>query len=255
MKAGKDSLKRLETFRGFDGQFLNGRSWIVGIDEAGRGCLAGPVCAGAVAISARLYSDEKNLSLLRGVNDSKKLSQPAREDIFEHLQQLKLMGLIDFEAAYASVEEIEKFNILSATQVAMERACSALNLRNNMQLRRKGDVATLFGESALDCSLAEILIDGIAMKKFPYVHRAVVKGDASSLAIAAASIVAKVSRDKYMAALPSKYAHYMFSVNKGYATAAHLQALMLYGASDIHRPSFLKKLRAAPIEQKQRELF
>ncbi len=248
----KGSAKSLADF---DADYMLGRSWLVGIDEAGRGALAGPVCAGAVAVSSKFYKNEKYVEFLSGLNDSKKLSESARESLYKRLEELKAQGLIDFEAGYASVEEIERENILVATQIAMARACEAINNRQQLKLRSAGSTATLFGESALDLSLAEILIDGKPMKKFPYIHHAVVKGDASSLAIAAASIIAKVSRDRFMANLSLKYPRFGFDIHKGYGTAAHSQALMLYGASDVHRPSFLKKLRAEPIAEIQGELF
>ncbi len=249
VKSGANSLAD------FDADYMLGRSWLVGIDEAGRGALAGPVCAGAVAVSAKFYKNEKCIDFLSGLNDSKKLSESARESLYKRLEELKAQGYIDFEAGYASVEEIERENILVATQMAMARACQAINERQNLKLRAAGTTATLFGESSLDLSLAEVLIDGKPMKKFPYIHHAIVKGDASSLAIAAASIIAKVSRDRLMTNLSLKYPRFGFDIHKGYGTAAHSQALILYGACEAHRPSFLKKLRAAPIENTQGELF
>ena len=248
----KSTIKSLADF---DSDYMLGRLWLVGIDEAGRGALAGPVCAGAVAVSAKLYKSQKHLDFLAGLNDSKKLTESSRENLYKKLEELKALGFIDFEAGFASVEEIEKENILVATQIAMARACEAVNLRQNLKLRPTGAVATLFGESPIDLSLSDVLIDGKPMKKFPYIHHAIVKGDATSLAIAAASIVAKVSRDRFMANLSLKYPRFNFDVHKGYGTAAHSQALMLYGACEVHRPSFLKKLRAEPIEDNQGELF
>ena len=245
----------VKTLADFDCEYMLGRLWLVGIDEAGRGALAGPVCAGAVAVSDKLYKSQKHLDFLAGLNDSKKLSESARESLYKRLEELKALGFIDFEAGFASVEEIERENILVATQIAMARACEAINIRQNLKLRSTSAVATLFGESPIDLSLSDVLIDGKPMKKFPYIHHAIVKGDASSLAIAAASIVAKVSRDRFMTNLALKYPRFGFDVHKGYGTAAHSQALMLYGASEVHRPSFLKKLRAEPIEDNQGELF
>lgn len=251
----KDKLETLKRLARFDADYMLGRTWLVGIDEAGRGALAGPVCAGAVAISAEFYKDPAHLTLLDGLNDSKKLTPKTRAEIFARLEHLKAAGLIDFEAGFASVDEIEKLNILVATKTAMARACSAVDARLGLKLRGAGTVATLFGESPIDISLANVLIDGNPVKNFPYAHKAVVKGDASSLAIAAASIVAKVGRDRLMETLALTYPRYGFEVHKGYGTASHLQALMLYGASEIHRPSFLKKLRAAPLKSDQPELF
>jgi len=239
----------------FDADYVSGRSFVLGIDEAGRGSLAGPVSAGAVLIRQNLYVNPDFLAALADLNDSKQLNESSREDIFKKLEAFKLAGAIDFEAGFASVDEIEKHNILGATQIAMTRAAEALNTRNTLLLRRAGAASTLFGEGAADLSKAVVLIDGRTMKKFPYAHQAIVKGDASSLAVAAASIVAKVSRDRLMGQLALNYPRYGFETHKGYGTPAHLQALLLYGACRIHRPSFLKKLRAGAVEEKQGELF
>lgn len=234
---------RIVLLADFDRGHIGGRSFVLGIDEAGRGALAGPVCAAAAAVSARLYSSEAALSGLRVLNDSKQLSREARESVYGELEKLKAAGLLDFEAAFADVAEIEKYNILSATQTAMARAADALNARLGLNLARSGAAATLFGERPLDISKAQVLIDGREMKKFPYAHMAVVKGDARSLAVAAASVVAKVSRDRLMEAMSAKYPRFGFEKHKGYGTAAHLQSLMLFGPTLEHRRSFLKKLR------------
>lgn len=227
----------------FDKDFLGGRSFVLGIDEAGRGALAGPVCAGAVAVGAKFYESEELCQKLSLLNDSKQLTHETRDILFEELTKLKATGVLDFEAGFASVEEIESQNILVATQTAMSRAANAVNARLELHLRSAGTVATLFGESRLDVSRAQVLIDGTKMKKFPYAHRAVVKGDAQSLAIAAASIVAKVSRDRLMEKLAQKYPRFAFEKHKGYGTAIHLQSLMLFGPTPQHRKSFLKKIR------------
>ncbi len=247
----------ISTLAEFDAEYISGRSWLVGIDEAGRGCLAGPVCAGAVAIGAKAYSNPTFFKALEALDDSKKLSEKKREEIFRILCDIKNSGEIDFEAAFASVAEIESLNILVATQLAMERAARALNKRLHLNLRMASAPATLFGESALDTSTGFVLIDGRPMKKFPFAHNAIVKGDASSLAIAAASIIAKVSRDKLMEELAREYPRFGFEIHKGYGTAAHLQNLMLFGATDIHRLSFLKKIRAenSGVSETQSELF
>ncbi len=248
--------RRVDGLAAFDAEYVSGRSWLVGIDEAGRGCLAGPVCAAAVAVRARAYANPSFADALCLLDDSKKLSEKQRNAVYEKLRILKLAGEIDFEAAFASVEEIEKHNILVATQIAMARAARALDERLNLSLRGASSPATLFGESAVDASTGYVLIDGRPMKKFPYAHTAVVKGDASSLAIASASIVAKVTRDNFMADLSRDYPRYSFKVNKGYGTASHLQGLLLFGACPAHRRSFLKKLRGRTREGgRQPELF
>ena len=240
----------------FDEEYAGGRSYVLGIDEAGRGALAGPVCAAAALVGISLYKNETLLELLEELNDSKQISEHTREAIFARLGELKVIGALDFEASFASEEEIEKLNILGATQLAMSRAACALNQRHSLGLRPAGGGAPLFGESVADLSKAVVLIDGKPMKKFPFAHLAVVKGDASSLAIAAASVVAKVARDRLMSKLAADYPRYGFEVHKGYGTPAHLQALMLYGASKIHRAGFLKKIRAKPLASpKQTELW
>ena len=247
---------RISILAEFDAEFIAGRSWLVGVDEAGRGCLAGPVCAGAVAVSAKAYLNPVFLKALESLDDSKKITEKKREEIYSILCNAKNAGEIDFEAGFASVAEIESLNILSATQLAMARAVEALNERLNLHLRKATAPATLFGETALDTSTGFVLIDGKPMKKFPYAHNAIVKGDASSLAIASASIIAKVTRDRYMQELAKKYPRFGFDIHKGYGTAMHLQNLMLFGATDVHRSSFLKKLRSENSKtETQSELF
>lgn len=248
--------KKIFSLAEFDAEYAGGRSYVLGIDEAGRGALAGPVCAAAALVGVPLYKNRKFLELLAELNDSKQISEHMRESIFSRLEDLKAAGAIDFEAAFASEGEIERLNILGATQLAMSRAASSLNQRHSLGLRPAGGVAPLFGEPSADSSKAVVLIDGKPMKKFPYAHLAVVKGDASSFAVAAASVVAKVSRDRLMSKLAADYPRYGFEIHKGYGTPAHLQALMLYGASKIHRAGFLKKIRAKPLASpEQTELW
>lgn len=237
----------------FDRGYMASRSFVMGIDEAGRGALAGPVCAAAAVIPLAVYDSPRTLESLKFLNDSKQLSATSREELYRALDALKKNGVIDFEAAFADVGEIEKLNILGATQLAMARAADALNERGALRLLPRRAADTLFGETARDLARAVVLIDGKPMGKFPYTHQAVVKGDAKSLAIAAASIVAKVTRDRYMDALSQRagLTRYGFEKHKGYGTAAHLQNLMLFGASPEHRPSFLKKLRAEPVKDAQ----
>lgn len=240
----------------FDMDYAGGRSYVLGIDEAGRGALAGPVCAAAVLLGISLYKNERFLESLAELNDSKQIPEHTRESIFARLEELKSIGALDFEPAFASEEEIERLNILGATQLAMSRAAASLNERHALGLSPAGGGATLWGESMADLSKAVIIIDGKPMKKFPYAHLAVVKGDASSLAVAAASVVAKVSRDRLMSKLAQDYPRYGFEIHKGYGTPAHLQALMLYGPSRIHRRGFLKKIRAKPLKApEQTELW
>ncbi|HIX19018.1 MAG TPA: ribonuclease HII [Candidatus Akkermansia intestinigallinarum] len=186
-----------------------GYARICGIDEAGRGPLAGPVVAAAVILPEDFE--------LPGLNDSKKLSAKRREVLFE-----ALMGddRVQKSVAEASVEEIDRLNILRATHLAMRRAAEGLNPRPDF-----------------------CLIDGLAVPGFPLPSRNMVKGDARCLCIAAASILAKVSRDHLMQQLDREFPMYGFARHAGYGTAAHLKALREYGVSPHHRRSF------APVAQ------
>ena len=177
---------------------------ICGVDEAGRGPLAGPVCAAAVI----LPPDAE----LPGLNDSKKLSEKKRELLFPMIQE----QAVAWSVAFASVEEIEELNILRATFLAMNRAIAGLNV--------KPDLA---------------LIDGNQNREIAMPSRTVVHGDARCACIAAASILAKVSRDRLMKELAVRYPQYGFEKHKGYGTKAHYAALREYGPCPIHRRSFL----------------
>ncbi len=185
-----------------------GFKMICGVDEAGRGPLAGPVCAAAVILPQD--------AVIEGLNDSKKLSEKKREKLYD--------VIIEKAAAYsiatASVEEIEEYNILNATFLAMNRAINSLP--------QKADYA---------------IIDGDKKPKGITVEcEAVVKGDSKSMSVAAASILAKVTRDRMMCEYGEKYPVYGFAEHKGYGTKKHREAIIKYGACDIHRPSFLKKI-------------
>ena len=181
---------------------------VCGVDEAGRGPLAGPVCAAAV-----VFADDV---IIEGINDSKKLSEKKREALYDVIKEKALA----FGIAFASVEEIEEFNILNATYLAMNRAIE--------QLGDKVDFA---------------LIDGNRKPKDIRVEcETVIKGDAKSMSIAAASILAKVTRDRLLLEYDEKYPEYGFKKHKGYGTAEHMEAIRTYGISEVHRPSFLKKL-------------
>lgn len=181
---------------------------LCGVDEAGRGPLAGPVCAAAVILSP--------VRPINGLNDSKKLSEKKREVLFDEICH----NAVAYAVAFASVEEIEKINILNATYLAMTRAVTQLSK-----------------------SPALVLIDGNRIPpQLTVPCRAVVKGDALSQSIAAASILAKVSRDRLLVEMDKQYPQYGFAVHKGYGTAAHTAALREYGPCPAHRLSFLKKI-------------
>ena len=186
--------------------YAEGYKMICGVDEAGRGPLAGPVCAAAVILPKGLE--------LPGLNDSKKLTDKKRRELFPIIKE----QAIAYGIGLASHEEIDEINILQATYLAMERAIA--------QLEGKADFA---------------LIDGNRAKDFGLPVRTVVKGDSLSASIAAASILAKVTRDNIMLEIADKYPEYGFEVHKGYGTKAHYEALRAHGHSEIHRLTFLKK--------------
>lgn len=185
----------------------SGVSILCGVDEAGRGPLAGPVCAAAVILPRNFIID--------GLDDSKKLSEKKREELFEVITE----NALSYGIAFASVEEIEENNILNATFMAMNRAIEKL---------------TVIPELAL--------IDGNRDKGIAVSSRCIVKGDARCADIAAASVLAKVTRDRYMYEMAEKYPHYAFDKHKGYGTKLHYEALREYGPSPIHRMSFLRKM-------------
>lgn len=182
---------------------------ICGIDEAGRGPWVGRVYAAAV-----IFDDDV---FIEGLDDSKKLSEARREQLFDEI----ISKASAYSVAYAEVEEIEQLNILQATFLAMERAFQGLQT-----------------------TPALALVDGNRLPPLPCQIETVVKGDSKSASIAAASILAKVSRDRYMNELDREYPEYGFSAHKGYGTAAHIAALQKYGVTPVHRRSFLKKQEA-----------
>lgn len=177
---------------------------VCGVDEAGRGPLAGDVFAAAVVLPKGIE--------IEGLNDSKKLSEKKREELFEVIKE----KAVCYSVARASVEEIEKYNIRMATFLAMNRAIANIN----------ADFA---------------IIDGNAIENCPIECMTLVKGDSKSVSVAAASILAKVSRDRYMLELHEKYPMYGFDKHKGYGTKAHIAALKEYGKCEEHRSLFIRK--------------
>ena len=187
--------------------FAEGFESLCGVDEAGRGPLAGPVYAAAVILPRGL--------VIPGLDDSKKLTEKKREALFDQICEQAQ----DYSIAFATVEEIEERNILGATMLAMNRAIAGLKTRPDLAL-----------------------IDGNRNKGIETPSRCVVKGDACCADIAAASILAKVSRDRVMLQLAEQYPEYHFEQHKGYGTAQHYEALRQFGPSPVHRPSFLRKM-------------
>ena len=186
--------------------FAQGYRIVCGVDEAGRGPLAGPVCAAAVILPPNID--------IPGLNDSKKLSDKKRRELYPIIKEKALA----YGIAFADHNEIDEINILQATYLAMERAIA--------QLAVKPDIA---------------LIDGNRAKDFGLPVQTVVHGDSLSASIAAASVLAKVTRDNLMLEMAEKYPGYGFEIHKGYGTKAHYAALEAMGACPIHRMTFLKK--------------
>lgn len=189
------------------------QTFIAGVDEAGRGPLAGPVIAAAVILDPARP--------IEGLNDSKKLTEKKREMLFELIRERALA----WSVARANVQEIDEINILQASLLAMQRAVAKLSIQPNL-----------------------ILVDGNRCPSFPCEARAIIGGDALEPAISAASIVAKVLRDRYMHLLDRYHPQYGFAKHKGYGTALHLECLQANGVSRVHRRSFAPVTALLPLD-------
>ena len=187
--------------------YSEGAKLICGVDEAGRGPLAGPVCAAAVILPRGF--------VIPGLNDSKKLTEKKREELFDIICK----EAVCYGIAFAEVEEIERLNILKATFLAMNRAVEKLGVLP--------DIA---------------LVDGNRDPGLPVKTELVVKGDSKCADIAAASVLAKVTRDRLMLTLHEQYPQYSFDKHKGYGTKLHYEAIREHGPSPVHRLSFLRKM-------------
>lgn len=188
-------------------KYLEGKKFVAGVDEAGRGPLAGPVYAAAVILPPDLFIPQ--------LNDSKKLSEKKREELFDIITE----KAIAYSIASVDEKRIDEINILNATFEAMNSAVNSLSVTPDY-----------------------VLIDGNRIKNMTIPHETVVKGDTKSASIAAASIIAKVARDRYITEISEKYPQYGFEKHKGYGTAAHNEAILEYGPCEIHRRTFLRKL-------------
>lgn len=185
-----------------------GYKYICGVDEAGRGPLAGPVCAAAVILPENCE--------IEGLNDSKKISEKKREQLYDIIVE----KAVAYSIAYGTLEEIEQYNILEATYLAMNRAIDGLSVKTDFAL-----------------------IDGNRVPKNITVPcETVIKGDSKSYSIAAASILAKVTRDRLLLEYDKKYPQYGFASHKGYGTKAHYEAIAQHGVCEVHRLSFLKNV-------------
>lgn len=183
-----------------------GYQWIAGVDEAGRGPLAGPVFAAAVIMDMDKYIPD--------IKDSKKLSEKKREELYDYITN----NAVAYSVCCVSEQEIDKINILNATHRCMNAAVNQLSVTPDY-----------------------VLIDGNSIKGMSYPHQCVVKGDANCYCIAAASILAKVSRDRFITEYDKVYPQYHFAKHKGYGTKEHIAAILEYGLCPVHRRSFTKK--------------
>ena len=201
----KKEVEIIDWFKFENEAKANGYSVVCGIDEAGRGPLAGPVCAAAVILPEGCE--------IEGINDSKKLTEKKREQLYDVIIEKALA----YGIATADEKEIDEINILQATYLAMNRAFQKLGIKPDMAL-----------------------VDGNRDPKLGIPTQTIVKGDARSMSIAAASILAKVTRDRFMLEMDKKYPEYQFAKHKGYGTKLHYEMLTEYGPSEIHRMTFLK---------------
>ncbi len=204
-EAEKERIQQMKLIE--DEYRQKGYNFIAGVDEAGRGPLAGAVFAAAVILPDDVY--------IEGINDSKKLSEKKREELFDVIREKAICYSIE------SVDEkvIDEVNILNATFIAMNKAVDGLSQKPDF-----------------------VLIDGNKINGMTIPHETVVKGDSKSISIAAASILAKVARDRYIKKMGEEYPEYNFAKHKGYGTKEHTEAILKYGPCPIHRISFLKKL-------------
>lgn len=218
----KTSSPEVNRFQYEEALLQTGITRLAGVDEAGRGPLAGPVVAAAVVFPSGWFSSDLPATL-RGLNDSKQLSASQRDRFFEALQQL-----LEVESAIVAIDAtvIDQINILEATHQAMNEALAKLQP-----------------------SPEHVLVDGLRVKSIRFPQTPIVKGDSLSFSIAAASVLAKVTRDRLMHEYDRRWPEYGFAGHKGYGTARHLEAIAKHGPCDIHRRSF------APLKVEQAELF
>ena len=206
----------------FDKSMSKNYDFVIGTDEAGRGPGAGPVFAAAVCFSEDI--DEEILEKLKILNDSKQLTEKKRDELFENIIYLQTQGKCICSIQDGSVEQIEKINILNTSLDCMKRACEEV-------------------KTQLKSSTSNTLVDGNRLiKNYPHSQTTVVKGDSKSAAIAAASILAKVSRDRFMDKLAEQFPQYNWKKNKGYLSAEHINAIKEFGATKWHRKKFLRKI-------------
>ncbi len=249
-------MKRRQ-LRGYDLKQIYGFSGLIGVDEAGRGALAGPVVAAAVLVSQEFLESRWAMTRAGRVNDSKQLSAQEREELWAEFKALESQRQIQAHFGVASVEEIEHFNILGATKLAMRRALEKIYPPAAFQHQVEPDLFSSVDEVAafhpkVSC---RVLIDGLSLHNFAYPHDGIINGDARSLSIAMASIIAKVTRDRLMSDLDTHFPGYGFAQHKGYGTEEHREALLKLGRCVHHRDLFLRKLLAHRLDPAQMDFL
>ncbi|MBI5381954.1 MAG: ribonuclease HII [Opitutae bacterium] len=243
--------------RGFDLKQIYGFDSLIGVDEAGRGALAGPVVAAAVLVTPQFLEGRWATTRAGRVNDSKQLTPAEREELWFEFETLAGQGEIHAHPGVASVAEIEALNILGATKLAMRRALEAIYPPGAFEKQTEPDLFASAEERAqfqpsVNC---RILIDGLPLKHFPYPHTGIVRGDGRSLCIAMASIIAKVTRDRLMNDLDAQHPGYGFAQHKGYGTEEHREAVLRLGRCPQHREMFLRKLLQGRIDPAQMDFL
>lgn len=244
--------------RGFDLKQIEGVASLIGVDEVGRGAFAGPVVAAAVLVTREFLESRWAIGRAGRINDSKLLTAEQREELYGEFEQLASQGLIHAHVGAAGVAEIEQRNILGATKLAMHRALEAMHPPEAFEpARAEPDLFSSLQERAAFAPSvsARILIDGLPLRGFAYPHLAFVKGDARSLCIAMASIVAKVTRDRMMVALDASFPGYGFAQHKGYGTEDHREAVLRLGRCAEHREAFLRKLLTLRVDPAQMDFL
>jgi ribonuclease HII len=251
------AMPKRRQLRSFDLKRIEGLEGLIGVDEVGRGALAGPVVAAAVLVTRAFLEGRWAAAKAGRVNDSKLLAPVEREALWGEFEALAAQGQIHANFGSASVEEIEAHNILGATKLAMRRALEGIYPAAAF---RRSDEPDLFSslqerESFVPLVSCRIIVDGLPLRGFPYPHQAVVKGDSRSLCIAMASIIAKVQRDRMMAELDATHPGYGFARHKGYGTDEHRDAVVRLGRSPIHREMFLRRLMAQRADPDQMDFL
>lgn len=250
-------MKRRQ-LRGFDLKQITGVTSLIGVDEVGRGAFAGPVVAAAVVVTREFLESRWAMVKAGRVNDSKLLTPEQRAELWDEFEKLSAQGMIHAHYGSASVEEIEQYNILGATKLAMRRALAAIHPPEAFEpVRTEPDLFSSFEErkSFHPTVSARVIVDGLALRGFPYPHTAFVNGDARSLCIAMASIIAKVARDRLMVELEAKFPGYGFAQHKGYGTEEHREAVLRLGRCLQHREMFLRKLLALRTDPAQMDFL